>query len=75
MTDYEHERATFQLDVPDHFNATRDVVDARAATHPDAVALLMVSPDGRQGDPYTFAELRDRTSQVANVGFCSTPQE
>jgi acyl-coenzyme A synthetase/AMP-(fatty) acid ligase len=67
MTNYEAERAAFQLDVPEQFNATRDVVDAQAESNPEAAALLMVSPDGRDGDSYTFAELRDRTCQVANV--------
>ena len=67
MTSYEAARESFALDVPEFFNATRDVVDARAESHPDANALLMVSPDGKQGDPYTFSELKDRTSQVANV--------
>jgi acyl-coenzyme A synthetase/AMP-(fatty) acid ligase len=67
MTNYEEERASFRLDVPDRFNATRDVIDTRAASHPDDAALLMLSPDGRDGDRYTFADVRDRTNQVANV--------
>ncbi len=67
MTDYDAERASFQLDVPETFNAVRDVVDAQAAANPDAAALLMVSPDGRDADRYSFSELADRTSQVANV--------
>ncbi len=67
MTDYEQEREAFTLDVPEIFNATRDVVDAQAAERPEANALLMVSPDGEQGDAYTFAQLRDRTMQVAQV--------
>ncbi len=67
MTDYEAERAAFHLEVPAAFNATRDIVDARAASDPDRAALLMVSPDGRTADRYTFAQLRDRTCQAANV--------
>lgn len=67
MTDYETERVSFALEVPETFNATRDVIDARAATDPDRAALLMASPDGRAGDRYSFAEVRDRSSQVANV--------
>ncbi len=67
MTDYEAERASFNIDIPDVFNATRDVIDARAASDPDRKALLMVSPDGTQGDAYTFADMKDRSSQVANV--------
>ncbi|MEM7338842.1 MAG: AMP-binding protein [Actinomycetota bacterium] len=67
MTDYEAERASFSLDVPEYFNATRDVIDARAATDPDRAALLMASPDGLTADSYTFADVSARTSQVANV--------
>ncbi len=67
MTDYEEERASFTLEVPEVFNATRDVIDARAESDPDRNALLMVSPDGRRGDPYTFADMRDRSSRIANV--------
>ncbi len=67
MTDYEQERAAFSLDVPEMFNATRNIVDAQAAANPDANALLMVSPDGLNADAYTFAQLRDRTMQVAHV--------
>ena len=67
MTDYEAERASFNIDIPEVFNATRDVIDARAASDPDRNALLMVSPDGTQGDAYTFADMKDRSSQVANV--------
>lgn len=67
MTDYDAERAAFSLDVPEVFNAVSDVVDARAASDPDAAALLMVSPDGRDADRYSFAQLAERTNQVANV--------
>ncbi len=67
MTDYATERESFHIDVPETFNAVRDVVDAQAAANPDAAALLMVSPDGLDADRYSFAELKDRTSQVANV--------
>ncbi|HEU4319898.1 MAG TPA: acyl--CoA ligase [Acidimicrobiia bacterium] len=66
MTDYEETRATFSLDVPERFNAVVDVVDACAESNPDALALRMVSPDGRHADDYTFAELSERSSRMAH---------
>jgi acyl-coenzyme A synthetase/AMP-(fatty) acid ligase len=67
MTDYDAERAAFHLEVPAFFNATRDIVDARASSAPDRDALVMVAPDGRTADTYTFAQLRARTCRAANV--------
>lgn len=67
MTDYEATRATFSLDVPARFNAATDVVDARAASQPDKLALRMVSPDGRQAEDYSFADLRVRSNRVAHL--------
>ena len=67
MTDYEAERDSFQLGIPEVFNAARDVVDARAASNPDQPALLMVGPDGAEATSYSFAELADRSDRVARV--------
>lgn len=64
MEDYEATRASFALEVPDRFNAARDIVDARADTDPDGLALRMVSPDGAVADDYSFADLRDRSNQM-----------
>lgn len=67
MTDYETTRATFRLEVPDRFNAAVDVVDARATSEPTKLALRMVSPNGRDADDYTYADLRDRSNRVARL--------
>ncbi len=67
MTDYESTRASFNLDVPERFNATVDIVDARAADEPDRIALRMVSPDGRDADDHTFADLRERSIRMGHV--------
>ena len=64
MVDYEETRASFELDVPDRFNAAADIVDKRADTDPDRIALRMVSPDGLVADDYSFADLRDRSNQM-----------
>ena len=57
MTDYEATRASFRLDVPQDFEATRDVVEARAAREPDRVALVWVGPDGEARRELTFADV------------------
>jgi acyl-coenzyme A synthetase/AMP-(fatty) acid ligase len=67
MTDYEETRRTFRLEVPERFNAAVDVVDARAASDPDMLALRMVSPDGRDADDHTFADLRERSNRMAHL--------
>lgn len=67
MTDYEETRASFSLEVPERFNAATDIVDARAETDPEGLALRMVSPDGKSADDYSFAELRDRSNRMARV--------
>lgn len=67
MTNYEATRASFTLDVPERFNAAMDVVDARALTEPERLALRMVSPDGRHADDYTFGDLRERSNRSARM--------
>lgn len=64
MTDYEETRTSFSLEVPQRFNAAADVVDARAETDPEGVALRMVSPGGGSADDYSFAHLRDRSNRM-----------
>ncbi|GIX49773.1 MAG: hypothetical protein KatS3mg131_3984 [Candidatus Tectimicrobiota bacterium] len=65
MTDYERERATFRLEVPDTFNFGYDVVD-RWAEDPDKLALLWVDAQGRS-ERYTFAEVRRASDRFASV--------
>ena len=64
MTDYEETRASFALEVPARFNAAVDIVDRLAGSHPDRLALRMVSPDGLVADDYTLADLRDRSNRM-----------
>lgn len=47
MADYESERASFRLEVPEAFNPTIDIVEAWAGRAPEALAL--VSLDGAGG--------------------------
>ena len=59
LTDYEAERSAFALDVPPRFNAVRDVVEARASTHPDDLALLSVAAESGTRTRHTYAELAE----------------
>lgn len=67
MTDYEATRASFRLEVPERFNAAVDVVDRRAESDPDKLALRMVSPDGVHADDFSFGDLRRRSNQMARA--------
>jgi acyl-coenzyme A synthetase/AMP-(fatty) acid ligase len=67
MTDYEATWASFRLDVPEDFEATRDVVEARAAREPDRVALVWVGPDGEERRELTFADVARGSRRFANV--------
>ncbi|HET9249090.1 MAG TPA: AMP-binding protein [Actinomycetota bacterium] len=67
MTDYERTRRTFRLDVPEHFNYARDVIDVRARRSPDRLALLAAGPDGAIAERLTFAGLARASNRVANA--------
>jgi len=62
-TDYDHLRQTFRWECPEFFNFGRDVVDKRAATNPDRVALWWVGSAGERR--VTWAEISARSSAVA----------
>ena len=66
MTDYEDTRRRFRLDVPEHFNFARDVVDARARSEPDRLALLAVDPSGGNPRRFTFGDLARLSNRAAN---------
>jgi acyl-coenzyme A synthetase/AMP-(fatty) acid ligase len=67
MTDYEQTRRAFRLEVPRRFNYARDVLDARARTAPEALALLCAGPDGQITSGLTFADLARASNRVANA--------
>jgi acetyl-CoA synthetase/medium-chain acyl-CoA synthetase len=65
MTDYEQERAAFQLTVPETFNFGFDVVD-KWAEDPTRLAMLWVGEDGSSAR-YTFADMRRDSNRFASV--------
>ena len=65
MSDYLATRASFRLEVPEVYNYARDVVDARAATEPDKLALLAVGPDGGDARRFSFADLATASDRAA----------
>jgi acyl-coenzyme A synthetase/AMP-(fatty) acid ligase len=67
MTDYEAERATFRLDVPERFNFVLDVLEKRAAATPDGLALLALDSAGSESGRYTWASMARETRRMGNA--------
>ncbi len=63
---YEQARANFQWAPPARFNFARDVIDQWAAKDPAKLALWWVDDDGNE-QQRSFAQVRDRSSQLANA--------
>lgn len=63
--DYDRLRQTFQWDCPEHFNFGFDVVDHRAETTPDHLAIHWVC--GEEKRWVTFSEMADRSSRLAGA--------
>ncbi len=62
---YEDFNKNFRLHRPDSFNFAYDVVDAMAASDPDSLALLWVSPEG-EVRRFTFADMKLLSDKAAN---------
>src|SRR5579872_3039232 len=65
MTDYEAERRSFQLDVPEYFNFAADVID-KQAHNPDKQAMLWIGEHGEERQ-LTFAHFSTASSRAANA--------
>ncbi len=65
MTDYEAERRSFHLDVPEHFNFAVDVI-GKWANDPGKLAMLWLGLDGEERE-ITFAQFAERSSRAANA--------
>src|SRR5260370_38839027 len=65
MTDYEVERRSFQLEVPEYFNFATDVVE-KWASDPNKPAMLWVGQHGEDRG-LTFAHFAEYSSRPANA--------
>jgi len=66
MTSYEETRASFSLEIPEHYNFGFDQIDALAA-QPDKVAFYAIDGNVERIETHTFADLRDASNRFANV--------
>ena len=65
MTDYEAERRSFQLEVPEYFNFATDVI-GKWASDPTKPAMLWIGPHGDERG-LTFAHFAEYSSRAANA--------
>ncbi|HZU65927.1 MAG TPA: AMP-binding protein [Ktedonobacteraceae bacterium] len=65
MTDYEAERRSFHLDVPEYFNFAIDVI-GKWADDPNKLAMLWIGQNGEERH-ITFAQFAERSNRVANA--------
>src|SRR5437868_10648616 len=65
MTDYEAERRSFHLEVPEYFNFATDVI-GKWASDPNKLAMLWVGQDGERRQ-LTFAHFAEYSSRAANA--------
>ena len=56
----------FELNTPDNYNFSYDVIDEIAKTHPDKVAVYWMNEKGEE-HKFTFKELSEKSNQVANM--------
>ena len=65
MTDYEAERRSFHLEVPEYFNFATEVID-KWASDPNKLAMLWIGEHGEERH-ITFAQFAERSSRAANA--------
>ena len=65
MTDYEAERRSFHLEVPEYFNFAIDVI-GKWASDPNKLAMLWIGQNGEERH-ITFAQFAERSSRAANA--------
>ena len=65
MTDYEAERRSFSLDVPEQFNFAIDVI-GKWAQDPNKLAMLWLGQDGEERS-LTYTYFAERSSRAANA--------
>ncbi|XP_074647296.1 acyl-coenzyme A synthetase ACSM3, mitochondrial-like isoform X2 [Tubulanus polymorphus] len=70
VNDYEYEKKTFKMQVPEKFNFARDVIDKFAqesnAAERNETALWWINDQGREVK-WSFSELSTKSKKVANI--------
>ena len=67
LTDYETERATFRIEVPERFNAVIDIVERWAAETPTDIALVSLDGQGDVVAEQTVADLARESRRAAGM--------
>ncbi|TMM00196.1 MAG: acyl-CoA synthetase [Actinobacteria bacterium] len=67
LSDYETERATFRLEVPERYNPVLDIVEGWAAEDPDAPAVLSLDASGEIVQLDTAASLARVSREAARA--------
>src|SRR5438094_310661 len=65
MIDYEAERRSFQLEVPEYFNFATDII-GKWASDPNKPAMLWLGQHGQE-QGLTFAHFAEYSSRAANA--------
>ncbi len=66
FTDYEDFQKRFQISVPDNFNFAFDVMDQRAHTDPENLAMIHIDDDGQRKE-YSTGFFSRESSRLANA--------
>jgi acetyl-CoA synthetase len=67
LTDYETERASFRIEVPERFNAVIDIVERWAAEAPEDMALVSLDGRGEVVAEQTVADLARESRRAARA--------
>jgi acetyl-CoA synthetase len=67
LADYDLERLTFELEIPERFNPVLSIVEGWAAEDPDAPAVLSLTADGRLAKLETVGELAEASRKAARA--------
>ncbi|MFL5824081.1 MAG: acyl-CoA synthetase [Solirubrobacteraceae bacterium] len=67
LANYEEERDTYRIEVPDRFNAVIDIVERWAAEAPDDVALVSLDGQGGLVAEHTAADLARESGRAARA--------
>lgn len=65
--EYQRMLSTFQMEVPEFFNAGFDIVDRWAEQDPNKLALVAVDAEGELTGKYRFSDLKILSNKFANV--------